>query len=300
MVLLGYSAIIGALVGLGAAAPAPAPAPVPLTRRDVSTEEMDTLTLYAQYAAASYCTPNIDSVGDAVACAEGNCPNVEAAETTTLAEFYEENEFGDVAGFLAADTTNQLLVLSFRGSRTIDTWVANLDFGLEAVDDLCAGCEAHGGFWKAWNVVAESLTSGLDAALATYPDYTIVFTGHSFGGALATLGATHLRKAGYAIELYPYGSPRVGNEALAQYITDQGSNYRVTHTNDIVPRLPPMAFGFSHFSPEYWITSGNDVTPTTSDIKVIEGVGSRDGNAGEVIQLISPHLFYFFDITACQ
>ncbi|KAL4923371.1 Alpha/Beta hydrolase protein [Aspergillus undulatus] len=294
MVRFGYSAVAVALAGLGVAAP------TPLARRDVSTEELNRLALYAEYAAASYCTPNIDSTGDKLTCAEGNCPTVEAAEAITLAEFYEENEYGDVAGFLAVDTTNQLLVVSFRGSRTIDTWVANLDFGLEAVNDLCTGCEAHGGFWKAWEVVADSIASGIESALATYPDYTIVFTGHSFGGALATLGAAQLRNAGYAIELYPYGCPRVGNEALVQYITDQGSNYRVTHTNDIVPRLPPMAFGFSHISPEYWITSDTDVTPTTADIQVIEGVGSREGNAGEALQLVSPHLFYFFDITACQ
>jgi triacylglycerol lipase len=85
-----------------------------------------------------------------------------------------------------------------------------------------------------------------------------------------------------------------------QYITDQGSNYRVTHTNDIVPRLPPMAFGFSHTSPEYWITSDNNVTPSTSDIQVIEGVGSREGNAGEGIQLSESHSWYIIEISACQ
>ncbi|RAL01130.1 uncharacterized protein BO80DRAFT_434774 [Aspergillus ibericus CBS 121593] len=52
---------------------------------------------------------------------------------------------------------------------------------------------------------------------------------------------------------------RIGNLALADYITDQdkGSNYRVTHTDDIVPKLPPELLGYHNFSPEYWITSGN-------------------------------------------
>ncbi|KAL4978928.1 Alpha/Beta hydrolase protein [Aspergillus desertorum] len=294
MVRLGSSAISVALAGLDIAAPAP------LSRRAVSTEALNQLTLFAEYAAASYCTPNIDSVGDKLTCASENCPAVEAADTKTLAEFYQENEYGDVAGFLAADTTNELLVLSFRGSRTIDTWIANLDFGLKEVEEICSGCKAHGGFWKAWQVVADSLTSAIKSATATYPGYAIVFTGHSFGGALATLGAAQLRNAGYAIELYPYGSPRVGNEALAQYITDQGANYRVTHTNDIVPRLPPMLFGFSHLSPEYWITSDNGATPTTTDIQVIEGVGSRDGNAGEAAQSVEAHSWYLIDINACQ
>lgn len=111
-----------------------------------------------------------------------------------------ENEYGDVAGFLAADTTNELIVVSFRGSRTIDTWIANLDFGKDSLDDLCSGCEVHGGFWKSWEVVADTVTSGIDSALETYPGFTVVFTGHSFGAALATLGAAQLRDAGYAIE----------------------------------------------------------------------------------------------------
>jgi hypothetical protein len=99
---------------------------------------------------------------------------------------------------------------------------------------------------------------------------------------------------------YNYGSPRVGNKALATYITAQGPNYRVTHTNDIVPRLPPRAFGFSHTSPEYWITSGNDVPVKTSDITVIQGIDSNAGNAGEDIPSVDAHYWYLEDISACQ
>jgi triacylglycerol lipase len=91
--------------------------------------------------------------------------------------------------------------VAFRGSRTIDTWIANLDFGKDSVDELCSGCEVHGGFWRSWQVVADSITSGIESALVTYPGYTVVFTGHSFGAALATLGAAQLRNAGFAIEL---------------------------------------------------------------------------------------------------
>lgn len=90
---------------------------------------------------------------------------------------------------------------SFRGSRTTDTWIANLNFGLDEVESVCSGCEAHGGFWKAWGSVADKLTAQVESAVAEYPDYTLVFTGHSFGGAMATLGATVLRNAGHSIQL---------------------------------------------------------------------------------------------------
>lgn len=265
----------------------------------VSSDVLQRLELFAQYSAASYCTNNINSTGDKLACEAGNCPTIEAAETTTLSEFYYENEYGDVAGFLAADTTNKLLVLSFRGTRTVDTWVANLDFIQQSITDVCDGCWAHSGFWKAWQSVADVLPGELEDAVQKYPDYEIVFTGHSFGGAMATLGATAMRNAGYTIDLYTLGCPRVGNEALAEYIADQGTLYRITHTNDIVPKVPPP-IGYSHPGPEYWITSGNDETVTTSDIKVIQGTNATAGNAGAAGASVIAHLHYFGAIAACE
>ncbi|PLB52143.1 alpha/beta-hydrolase [Aspergillus steynii IBT 23096] len=290
---LGRVLAISALVGLGAAAPAQ------LTSRDVSADVLKQLNLFAEYSAAAYCTTNIDSPGDKLTCEAGNCPSVEKAETETLSEFFANDEYGDVAGFFAVDSTNKLLILSFRGSRTIDNWIANLDFGLDKVEDLCAGCQAHGGFYKAWQAVADDITASVKSAVDKYSGYKLVFTGHSFGAALASFAATALRNDGFEIDLYSYGSPRLGNKALATYITGQGTNYRITHTNDIVPRLPPSILGFTHFSPEYWITSANQKTVTGADITLVEGVGSRDGNAGEAKQSVLAHSWYFVSIFAC-
>lgn len=107
------------------------------------------------------------------------------------------SSYGDVAGFLAVDKTNKLLVVSFRGSRTLDTWIANLNFGFTDASSICSDCEAHSGFLESWEVIADDLTSKIEAAQTTYPGYTLVMTGHSFGGALATLGGTVLRNAKY-------------------------------------------------------------------------------------------------------
>lgn len=91
----------------------------------------------------------------------------------------------------------------------------------------------------------------------------------------------------------------MGNEALAVYMTNQGNLWRPTHTDDIVPKLPPASFGFVHASPEYWITSGNNVTVTTADIQEIQGVGSFVGNAGTLTSEVAPHNWYIVNIDAC-
>lgn len=219
------------------------------------------------------------------------------------------------------DKTNELIVLSFRGSSSFDNWIANIDFVLTDVD-LCDGCEAHSGFWEAWGSVADSVTSQIDSALSTYSGYKLVFTGHSLGAALSTLGGTVLRNSGHTLDLvclpisrndivdrrtdrssqYTFGCPRVGNEALAQYITSQSdANYRLTHTDDPVPKLPPKSFGFSQPSPEYWITSASGDPVTTSDIQVIQGIDSDAGNDGTATGLdIDAHKWYFNAISACS
>ncbi|PLN85474.1 alpha/beta-hydrolase [Aspergillus taichungensis] len=288
-------------VCLVACAALSAAVPAQLDTRDVSLESLKEFTLFAEYAAAAYCDENLESPGTKVRCQKGNCPTVEKADTETLIEFHGRYEFGDVAGFLAADATNNRLVLSFRGTRSLSTWIANLDLVLEDLDDeLCLGCSAHHGFWRSWQTVEKNLTAEIDSALKTRPGYSVTFTGHSHGAALATLGAVALRNAGYKIELYTYGSPRVGNTELAEYITAHGPNYRVTHSNDIVPRLPSHILGYTHSSPEYWITTENDVKVTSSDIKVIEGVGSDEGNAGSGLDMSIPaHSWYFVEIDTC-
>ncbi|KAJ5344606.1 hypothetical protein N7452_002610 [Penicillium brevicompactum] len=292
--------LVGRMLGLAALAVLAVAAPSRPVPRDVSSSVLSQLSLFAEYSAASYCSNNINSTGNAVTCAEGNCASVQSADTTTLWEFDRDCSYGNVAGFLAVDETNKLLVVSFRGSRALTTWIANINFGLTDASSLCSDCEAHSGFLESWETVADDLTSKIKSAQSTYSGYQLVLTGHSFGGAVAALGGTALRNGGLTVSLYTYGQPRIGNEALATYITNQGSLWRVTHQDDIVPKLPPSSWGFSHPSPEYWITSDNEATVTSSDVDVIEGVGSKAGNAGTLNPDVEAHNWYFGHIDGCQ
>ncbi len=76
----------------------------------------------------------------------------------------------------------------------------------------------------------------------------LYFTGHSMGGALATLAST-LPPGPSAT--YSFGAPRVGDGAFARGLTNL---VRVVHGTDIAPRYP-LPFGYRHGG-QVWHLSG--------------------------------------------
>ncbi|KAJ6184526.1 hypothetical protein N7519_005827 [Penicillium mononematosum] len=253
--------VLSAVASLGNALPGK------LQTRDVSASELNQFGFWVQYAAATYYVENYEAqVGDKISCSKGNCPEVEKTGATV---FYD---FSDDATFIHTNP------------------------------DLCDGCLAELGFWSSWKLVRDDIIKELKDAVSQNPEYELVVVGHSLGAAVATLAAADLRGKGYpSAKLYAYASPRVANAALAKYITAQGNNYRFTHTNDPVPKLPLLSMGYVHVSPEYWITSPNNATVGTSDIKVIEGDVSFDGNTGTGLPLLTDfeaHVWYFVHVDA--
>lgn len=205
-------------------------------------------------------------------------------------------------GFLSVSTINQEIVIAFRGSSSIRNFIADVNF--EYVDFICSGCKAHAGFATAWYEPRTAILAALKTATAQYPTYKIVITGHSLGGAVATLAAADLRNQGYAVDLFTYGSPRTGNAAFATWVTGQsGITARVTHVNDPVPRLPPMLIaGYRHTSPEYWLSTGSATTVdyTLADVKVCTGIATTGCNAGTIPTLdLDAHRYYFVAASAC-
>ena len=77
-----------------------------------------------------------------------------------------------------------------------------------------------------------------------HKNYQVLFTGHSLGGAFATHAALDVSMSSIVpknqIKLYTFGSPRVGDYNLASAVVSHvPDSWRVTHSHDLVPHLPP-------------------------------------------------------------
>lgn len=104
------------------------------------------------------------------------------------------------------------------------------------------------------------------------------------------------KKKRYPCDLYTVGSPRVGNLAFAEFVTAQeGAEYRATHFDDPVPRLPPIVLGYYHTSPEYWLEAGpaTNVDYAISGIAICVGYANTSCNAGTGGLDTEAHSYYF-------
>jgi triacylglycerol lipase len=148
--------------------------------------------------------------------------------------------------------TSDFAVLAFRGTEK-DDWkdvLADLVIWPVAkiVEQAAAGhteSVVHRGFQNALNEVWEQAHQKLvDYRARTQNE--IFFTGHSLGAALATLAIS--RYAGENTSLYTFGLPRCGNSVFAGNLGGRATlgQYRFVDYRDIVTRVPPALFGFSH------------------------------------------------------
>lgn len=158
-------------------------------------------------------------------------------------------------------------VLAFRGTE-VDIKDILTDLRISQRRISCDDHTAHEGFlsaldevWSAprppqWDGKKISVGwfghDGVEQALDAIEVHGPLFmTGHSLGGALATLAAYRRPPAA----LYTFGSPRVAGKDLARHLNgEQGINaWRVVNSTDIVPRVPPP-LGYRHVGHLVYLT----------------------------------------------
>ncbi len=96
-----------------------------------------------------------------------------------------------------------------------------------------------------------------------HPFSSVLVTGHSFGGALALLGALDIKNyfnlTSKQIKLITFGQPRVGDVAFSNYVGqyfNDNNYYRVTHYDDMIVHTPPQTGSqYRHAGHEVWYGS---------------------------------------------
>lgn len=209
-------------------------------------------------------------------------------------------------GFFAAH--KDFAILAFRGTEISDIKDAFIDLAILLVaepDNSATTCKAHRGFHLALNCVWKEVNQYLSDYRKAHPHSEICFTGHSLGGALATLALSRFEGGGGS--LYTFGCPRVGNEAFCQRVAamaDRGV-YRFANRNDPVTHVAPQNFGYMHTSsPMLHIDDEGRIQEMASapigdwvDLaRVIQGFP----RAGLIINLNSPAAAYLADHSPAQ
>ncbi|MEZ4752070.1 MAG: lipase family protein [Bdellovibrionota bacterium] len=101
--------------------------------------------------------------------------------------------------------------------------------------------DLHAGFYEQFSKAHDQVLEKLKGTESG----KVWFTGHSLGGALATIFARDFHAAhGFKnIGLYTFGAPRPGNQKLANYFNENTiPTYRVEFGHDPVPTLPDARF----------------------------------------------------------
>lgn len=149
----------------------------------------------------------------------------------------------DTQGYIAINRSETeadelgMAVIVFRGTQQSIDWWTNLNAtaieinGRGTNSGIVVG-KVHEGFNRAY----QSVDSQIKDLLEGEENLPLYITGHSLGGALATLATWYLPGAKLAA-CYTFGAPRVGDQKL--YDRYRTPIYRIVNGTDPVPFVPP-------------------------------------------------------------
>jgi len=139
-------------------------------------------------------------------------------------------------------TSERASVLAFRGSGSAVDWVSDFIAQQSTYRPVKNVGLTHKGFT---DIYMTARTQIIEIINQLPPDKPLFITGHSLGGALATLAAIDLTNntAFTAPIVYTFAAPRVGDPKFASsYNTAVGTHWRFQNEFDIVPHLPPLVY----------------------------------------------------------
>lgn len=198
---------------------------------------------------------------------------------------FKESRFFDRDGAQAWIFRNEIdCVVACRGTEPNEWNDIKAD-----VNAVAVVTETFGRVHRGFNAEVDDLWPRLEESLHDN-ERTLWFTGHSLGGAMATICAgrcflSEIKSLPYA--LFTYGSPRVGDKRFVNFV--ELNHTRWVNNNDIVTRVPPAWMGYRHSGQEmYFDRDGR--------IRNISGwMRSRDRLKGFLAALLRFRIDHFSD-----
>ncbi|MBN1302262.1 MAG: lipase family protein [Melioribacteraceae bacterium] len=169
-----------------------------------------------------------------------------------LADLLDKNGFeykppylncGSAQGFMCVwkNRESPFVVVAFRGSeKKIEDWLTNAD-ALPASPTEVEKGKVHRGFYRDFMGLKDQIEKTLSEICREVDNncVPVYFTGHSLGGAVATIATRELMSDGEGA-CYTFGAPRVGDYEYFEFV--KTPVYRIVNSSDIIPTVPPGAW----------------------------------------------------------
>lgn len=214
-----------------------------------------------------------------------------------------DNASTDTQVAIWRDIARRRLVVAFRGTEQTqwkdlitDLMLVPAGLNPERIGgDFKQEVQVHSGFLSAYDSVRTRIISLIKLAIGYIDDlaeppfkWHVYVTGHSLGGALATLLALELSSSQLAmhgavsVTMYNFGSPRVGNKKFAEYYNEKvKDSWRVVNHRDIIPTVPRL-MGYCHVAQPIYLAAG-DLRDALENMEL-----SGDGYQGDVLGESTP------------
>ncbi|RKP19424.1 alpha/beta-hydrolase [Rozella allomycis CSF55] len=181
--------------------------------------------------------------------------------------------------FAIAQYCQSKIEISFRGSMDFDDWLVNLNFSPTANQEtiIPGNIAVHSGFYKKAIEILPILSNYLEDNLEILQSHAIIFSGHSQGGALATVTAMILNDFYNfkSVVVYTFGCPKIFFSQV-----DEFWKYRIFRfvlSGDPIVNMPPL---LRHAGKEILMESPEG---KFSSLKLLNGVGSLGSTISNAI-----------------
>lgn len=168
---------------------------------------------------------------------------------------------GETQGFVSWDEA--CVLVSYRGTESIGDWLLNVSL---APTERTYG-RVHGGFSTGFEAVRGLVEDALQQA--DVDRKRLWLTGHSLGGALATITAAELVDRHTVTGIYTYGQPKAVGARAARLFRQryQDRFQRFVNDDDIVPGVPP---GYRHVGRLFWFDAQGGLQAFGADTEAVE------------------------------